>query len=136
MERWYLLITEKFFVRKFQWSEKPSFFQPKIWWKNDIYLVFLSFSWYFRTWEIRFFAQWFFLYKHIWIFLWWILCTFLLVLWTIKISVVSAISWISLGNFKWICSGLLSMVKTFPSVFTVVSDFIWLFFHYFYQYFC
>ena len=33
------------------------FFQPKSWWKNDIYLVFLSFPWYSRTWEIWFFAQ-------------------------------------------------------------------------------
>ena len=34
------------------------FFQPKNWWKDDIYLVFLSFPWYFRTSDIRFFVQW------------------------------------------------------------------------------
>ena len=28
------------------------FFEPKSWWKDDIYLVFLSFPWYSRTWEI------------------------------------------------------------------------------------
>ena len=33
------------------------FFQPKSWWRDDIYLVFLSFPWYSRTWEIWFFAQ-------------------------------------------------------------------------------
>ena len=34
------------------------FFQPKSWWKDDIYLVFLSFPWYSRTWETRFFVGW------------------------------------------------------------------------------
>ena len=33
------------------------FFQPKSWWKDDIYLVFLSFPWYCRTRKIWFFVQ-------------------------------------------------------------------------------
>ena len=37
---------------------KYGLFQPKSWLKDDIYLVFLSFPWYSRTWEIWFFAQW------------------------------------------------------------------------------
>ena len=57
MERWYLLVTEKFLFWTFRWWEIQSFFQPKSWWKDDIYLVFLSFPWYSRTWEIRFFVQ-------------------------------------------------------------------------------
>ena len=57
MERWYLLITEKFLFWTFRWWENGLFFQPKSWWKDDIYLVFLSFPWYFRTWEIWFFVQ-------------------------------------------------------------------------------
>ena len=32
-------------------------FQPKSWWKDYIYVVFLSFLWYSMTWEICFFAQ-------------------------------------------------------------------------------
>ena len=86
IERWYLLITEKFMfwtfprweaqsflepkswwkmiftnyrkviVLNFCWWEIPSFFQPKSWWKDDIYLVFLSFLWYSRTWKIWFFV--------------------------------------------------------------------------------
>ena len=35
------------------------FFQSKSWWKDDIYVVFLSFLWYSRTWEIWFFGQWY-----------------------------------------------------------------------------
>ena len=58
MERWYLLITEKVLFWTFRWWEIWPFFQPKSWWKDDIYLVFLSFPWYSRTWEIWFFAQW------------------------------------------------------------------------------
>ena len=58
MERWYLLVTEKFLFWTFRRWEIRSFFQPKSWWKDDIYLVFLSFPWYSRTWEIRFFVQW------------------------------------------------------------------------------
>ena len=57
MARWYLLVTEKFLFWTFPWWEIGSFFQPKSWWKDDIYLVFLSFSWYSRTLEIWFFAQ-------------------------------------------------------------------------------
>ena len=57
MERWYLLATEKFLFWTFRWWEIRSFFQPKSWWKDDIYVVFLSFLWYYRTWEIWFFAQ-------------------------------------------------------------------------------
>ena len=57
MERWYLLITEKFLFWNFQRWEIHSFFGPKLWWKHDIYLVFLSFPWYSRTWKIWFFVQ-------------------------------------------------------------------------------
>ena len=57
MERWYLLVTEKFLFWTFRWWEIRSFFQPKSWWKDDIYMVFLSFLWYSRTREIWFFAQ-------------------------------------------------------------------------------
>ena len=39
------------------------FFHQKSWWKHDIYVVFLSFLWYSRTWEICFFAQCYYL-KH------------------------------------------------------------------------
>ena len=54
IERWYLLFTEKFLFWTFQWWEIRSFFQLKCWWKDDIYLVFLSFPWYSRAWEIWF----------------------------------------------------------------------------------
>ena len=57
MERWYLLVTEKFLFWTFRWWENTIFFQPKSWWKDDIYLVFLSFPWYSRTWKIRVFVQ-------------------------------------------------------------------------------
>ena len=57
IERWYLLVTEKFLFWTFRWWEIRSFFQPKSCWKDDIYMVFLSFLWYSRTWEIWFFAQ-------------------------------------------------------------------------------
>ena len=57
MERWYLLITEKFLFWTFWRWEIPSFFEPKSWWKDDIYLAFLSFPWYSRTWEIWLFVQ-------------------------------------------------------------------------------
>ena len=57
MERWYLLVNEKFLFWTFRWWEIRPFFQPKSWWKGDIYLIFLSFPWYSRTWEIWFFAQ-------------------------------------------------------------------------------
>ena len=53
----YLLITGKFLFWTFRWWEIRSFFQPKSWWKDDIYVVFLSFLWYSKTWEIWFFAQ-------------------------------------------------------------------------------
>ena len=58
MERWYLLVKEKFLFWTFRWWEIRSFYQPKSWWKDDTYLDFLSFPWYFGTWEIRFFVQW------------------------------------------------------------------------------
>ena len=58
MERWYLLVTEKFLFWTFQWWETRSFFQPRSWWKDDIYLVFQSFPWNPRTWQTRFFVQW------------------------------------------------------------------------------
>ena len=45
IERWYLLVTEKFL------------FWTCLVLKDDIYLVFLSFPGYSRTWEIWFFAQ-------------------------------------------------------------------------------
>ena len=45
-ERWYLLITEKFLFWSFRWWEIWYLFQSKIWWKDYIYLVFLSFPWY------------------------------------------------------------------------------------------
>ena len=57
MKRWYLLVTEKFLFWAFQWWKMRSFFQPKSWWKDDTYMVFLSFLWYSRTSEIWFFAQ-------------------------------------------------------------------------------
>ena len=34
------------------------FFNLKSWWKVDIFLVFLNFSWYSRAWKIWFFVQW------------------------------------------------------------------------------
>ena len=88
MERLYLLNTKKVLFWTFQEWEIRSFFEPKSWWKDniywllkrscfelfgdgkyglffqrkswwkdDIYLVFLSFPWYSRTWEIWFFVQ-------------------------------------------------------------------------------
>ena len=57
-QRWYLLVTVNFLFWTFRWWEIRSFFQPKSWWKDDIYLVFFSFPWYSRTWEIRFLVQW------------------------------------------------------------------------------
>ena len=57
MERWHLLLTEKFLFWTLRWWQIWSFFQSKRWWKDDIYLVFLSFPWYSRTWEICFFVQ-------------------------------------------------------------------------------
>ena len=58
MKRWYLLVTEKFLFWTFWWWEIRSFLQPKSWWKDDIYLVFLSFPWYSWAWEIWLFAKW------------------------------------------------------------------------------
>ena len=58
MERWYLLINEKFLFWTLQWWEIWSFFQPKSSWKDDIYLVCLSFPRYFGTWEIWLLVQW------------------------------------------------------------------------------
>ena len=135
MKRWHLLITENFFVWNFQWWEKPSFFSQNFDGKMIFTRSFRAFHDIsgFGKW---FFPPWFFLYKYIWIILSWILRTFLVILWTIKFSVVSALFWIALSNFKWICSGLFGMIKKFPAVFTIVSDCIWLFFYYFYQYFC
>ena len=87
IERWYLLITEKFMFWTFpRWeirslSDPKSWwkiiftnywevlvlnfsvmgntviFRPKNWWKDNIYLVFFSFPSYFRIWEIWFFVQ-------------------------------------------------------------------------------
>ena len=44
MERWYLLITEKFLFWTFRRWELRSFFQPKSWWKYDIYWLLKSSS--------------------------------------------------------------------------------------------
>ena len=48
----------KVFVFNFSVMGNTVFFQEKSWWKDDICLVFLSFPWYSRTWEIWFFVQW------------------------------------------------------------------------------
>ena len=58
MEWWYLLVPEKFLFWTFRWWEIRPFCKPKSWWKDGIYLVFLSFPWYSRTWEIWFIVQW------------------------------------------------------------------------------
>ena len=42
MERWDLLITEKFLFWTFQRWEMRSFFEPKSWWKDDIYWLLKS----------------------------------------------------------------------------------------------
>ena len=47
----------KVLVLNFSLMKNTAFFQPKRWWKDDIYLVFMSFPWYSRTWEIWFFVQ-------------------------------------------------------------------------------
>ena len=57
IERWYLLVTEKALFWTFRWWEIRSFFESRSLWKDDIYMLFLSFLWYSRTWEILFFAQ-------------------------------------------------------------------------------
>ena len=57
MERWYLLVTDKFLFWTFWWWKIQSFLQPKCWSKDDIYMAFLSFLWYSRIWEIWLFAQ-------------------------------------------------------------------------------
>ena len=64
MEIWSLLMTEKFLfwaTKKFLlWTfrrwEIRTFFKPKSWCKDNIYLVFLSFPWHSKTWETRFFV--------------------------------------------------------------------------------
>ena len=43
MERWYLLVTEKFLFLTFRGWEIRSFFQPKNWWKDNIYMKRWSF---------------------------------------------------------------------------------------------
>ena len=87
MERWYLLVTEKFLFWTFRRWEIRSLFESRSSWKDDIYwllrsscfelfgdgkyglffsqkvdgkIIFtwlFSFPWYSRTWEISFFAQ-------------------------------------------------------------------------------
>ena len=87
-ERWCLLISEKLLFWTFRWWEirsflskevdgkivftgywevlvlnfslmgNTAFFQPKIWCKDDINLVFLSLPWSSRTWEMWVFVQW------------------------------------------------------------------------------
>ena len=37
--------------------ERWGFFEPESWWRYDIYLVFLNFPRYYRTWKICFFMQ-------------------------------------------------------------------------------
>ena len=60
MERWYLLVAQKFLFWTFWCWEIRSFFQPNSWRKDDIYLVFLRFPWYSRTWETWLFClAWF-----------------------------------------------------------------------------
>ena len=56
---WKVLIFgyRKGLVLSFSVMENMVFFKPKCWCKGNIYLVFLSFPWYSRTWEIRFFVQ-------------------------------------------------------------------------------
>ena len=44
-------------VFNFSMMGNTVFFQSKKWWKDDIYMVFLTFLWYSRTWKIWFFAQ-------------------------------------------------------------------------------
>ena len=63
-EIWYLLITVNFLFWTFRWWEIQSFLKSRSWWKDDIYIVFLSFLWYSRAWEILFFAQWRLSYPH------------------------------------------------------------------------
>ena len=57
MERWYLLVNGKFLFWTFRWWEIRSLFQPKSWWKDDVYFVFLSFPRDSGTWETWFFVQ-------------------------------------------------------------------------------
>ena len=57
MERWYLLITGKFLFWTFRRWETQPFVERKSWFIDVIYLVFLSFLWYSRAWEIWFFVQ-------------------------------------------------------------------------------
>ena len=57
MERRYLLVTEKLLIWTFRVWEIRSFFHPKSWWTDDIYVVFLSFLWNSRIREIWFFAR-------------------------------------------------------------------------------
>ena len=47
----------KFLFWTFWWWEIRSFFESRSWWEDETYLVFLSFPWYSRTWEIWFFVQ-------------------------------------------------------------------------------
>ena len=56
-EKLNLIITEEFLFKTFRWWEIRSFFHPKIWWKDDIYLAFLSFPWCSRAWEKCSFVQ-------------------------------------------------------------------------------
>ena len=58
----------KVLVLSFSVTENTVFFYPKSWYKGNIYLVSLSFSWYSRTWEVRFFVQWFFFLNFLFLF--------------------------------------------------------------------
>ena len=48
----------KVIVLDFLLMVNTGFFEPKGWWKDNTYLVFLTFPWYSRIWEIWFFVQW------------------------------------------------------------------------------
>ena len=56
---WNIIFVDyrKVLVLNFSEIANTVFFEPKSWWKDDIYLVFLNFSWYSRTWGIWFFLQ-------------------------------------------------------------------------------
>ena len=88
MKRRYLLITEKFFVWTFRWWEMRSFFSQKV----DGKMIFTWSFWPFYDIpgleKYGFLRSDFFLYKYYWSILWWSFCNFLVILSTIKFSVV------------------------------------------------
>ena len=88
MKRWYLLITEKFFVWTFRWWEMRFFFSQKA----DGKMIFAWSFWAFYDipglGKYGFLRSDFFLYKYYWSILWWSLCNFSVISSTIKFSVV------------------------------------------------